>query len=109
MEGDVMIQPPLMIKAIAQKDNYTFTIDWSDGVCQDFRLSELQKRCPCAKCVDSASSIDKRNDEVRAVKIESIGRYALRIQFTSGCSTGIYSFALLRSLSQKDNEIVVTK
>lgn len=88
---------------IKQKDNYTFTIDWSDGSKGEFRLSELQKKCPCANCNDEITgrpTLDPSTIQpnVKAVNIKNIGRYALKIQFTSGCSSGIYDFNLLHQL-----------
>lgn len=96
-----MKQPPVLIKKIYQKNNTTFAIDWSDGLEADYRLSALQKRCPCAQCYDPAtgSQITTRmqlDPDVRAVRLVNVGRYALRIQFVTGCSKGIYSFAMLR-------------
>lgn len=93
----------LLIRQIQQTSNHTFSIQWSDGQEQHFRLSVLQKNCPCANCVDEQTGhrlVDLKmiQEDVRAVSIRSIGRYALRIQFTSGCSTGIYSFEMLRAL-----------
>ena len=93
----------LAIHAIKQLDNHTFQIDWNDGSVAKYRLSELQKNCPCANCVDEttgrrlkpAKSID---ESVQAIKVQSVGRYALKIQFSSGCSTGIYSYQMLRTL-----------
>jgi DUF971 family protein len=87
------------IQRIAQKDQYTFTIEWTDGKISEYRLSDLQRHCPCAACRDEKAdraSVDL--EEVQAVSIESVGRYALRIDFTQGCSKGIYSFSLLRTL-----------
>lgn len=89
------------VKHIAQKDNFTFTIIWSDGVTKDYRLNELQMRCPCANCVDEItgkrlSSANQVREEVKAKKVTSVGKYALRIDFTSGCSHGIYTFDMLR-------------
>lgn len=100
-----MKQLPVMIKGIRQKDNHTFTIDWSDGSGVDYRLGQLQAKCPCAKCFDPATgkqhvSKEALDPQVKAVHIASAGRYALRIQFTSGCSRGIYSFAFLKELSK---------
>lgn len=88
---------PLFIRKIWQKNNYTFSIQWNDESIQDFRLSQLQRQCPCASCVDEItgqSLIDPQRipEDVRAVVIRSVGRYGIRIQFTSGCSTGIYSY-----------------
>jgi len=94
---------PIFVSKIWQKDNFTFFIQWNDGIVQEFRLSDLQRECPCANCSDEISGkrlLDPRTvpDDVRAVVIRSVGRYGLRIQFNSGCSTGIYSFDRLRKI-----------
>jgi DUF971 family protein len=86
---------------IWQKDRYTFCIEWSDGQLSEYRLSDLQKRCPCAGCSDEQTgqrlaSAPQVDDEVRAKRLVNVGRYALRIEFTTGCSSGIYSFDRLR-------------
>lgn len=100
-----MNYPPILVKNIQQSDNYSFTIEWSDGKKYLYRFSQLQNKCPCAKCFDTntqARKIDALSvdDHVRAIRIKNVGRYALRIDFTSGCSTGIYNFALLRELHE---------
>jgi DUF971 family protein len=93
----------VLVKAINQTDNFTFTIQWTDGLEGIYRLNELQKNCPCAKCTDEITG--KRLNEgnvktdVRALKLMNVGRYALRIQYTSGCSTGIYGFDMLYKMA----------
>lgn len=96
---------PLLIRQIKQKDNHTFSIIWNDGKEQHFRLSMLQRSCPCAQCCDEKTGKRLINshlikEDVRAFNIRNVGRYALKIQFTSGCSTGIYTFDFLRHLSE---------
>lgn len=91
------------VRKIKQKDNQTFTIEWNDGKIVDYRLSELQRKCPCANCRDEVTGerlLDpsRIDDNVNAKRVVSVGRYALRVEFTSGCSTGIYSFDMLREL-----------
>lgn len=90
------------VKKIEQKNNHMFTIQWTDGKTRDYKLSELQANCPCARCVDETSGVRRQEpslrEEVKAVRIESVGRYALKVEFTSGCSTGIYGFDLLQRL-----------
>jgi DUF971 family protein len=93
----------ILIRTIQQRDNHSFTIQWSDGATHHFKLSELQRLCPCARCVDENTGQRRINpasvdENVRAITIRNVGRYALRIQFTSGCSTGIYDFDMLYSL-----------
>lgn len=82
---------------ITQKDVYAFTIEWADGKIASYRLSDLQRQCTCARCREQPRAVD---EQVQAVRIVNVGRYALRVDFTSGCSKGIYSFAFLRRLSE---------
>lgn len=92
---------------IWQNDNFHFSIEWNDRMVQKFRLSELQGICSCANCKDeiTGKSILNPNSiehDVQATAIKSIGRYGIQIQFTSGCSSGIYSFEELRTCFQME-------
>lgn len=95
-----MTKKPLFVRSIVQKDAHTFTIEWHDGLVRHYRLNQLQMLCPCAACVDENSGkriLDTTTikSDVRAIHIRNVGRYALKIQFTSGCSNGIYDFDFL--------------
>lgn len=95
--------PPdeLTIQKIIQLDNHTFAIQWSDGVRHAYRLSVLQSNCPCAQCHERRT--DGIDPLVRATRIQGVGRYALRIAFTSGCSSGIYHYTLLRTIGEENS------
>ncbi|CCB88388.1 DUF971 domain-containing protein [Simkania negevensis] len=80
---------------LTQNDRYQFEIQWSDDLVQRFRLSDLQERCPCARCEQGKRDV---NPAVMAMKLTKVGNYALKIQFTEGCSKGIYPFELLREI-----------
>jgi DUF971 family protein len=100
------IDNPIFIRSISQKDDHGFTIEWSDGKVSDYRLSELQRQCPCARCRDeriNAQGIEpsKSDDDIRANRIVSVGNYALQVFFTKGCSKGIYPFWMLRQMNCK--------
>lgn len=92
------------IQRIEQKDDRTLFIAWTDGRQQDIDVVALRRVCPCAGCKDewthkpliSPASIP---ETVRPIFIESVGRYALKVGFSDGHSTGIYSFDTLRGLS----------
>jgi DUF971 family protein len=91
------------IKMIRQESPQGFMIEWLDGKVDRYTLTELQKACPCAACVDESTGLRRIPAEevpahLSAIKIESVGRYALRVQFTSGCSRGIFGFDYLRGL-----------
>jgi DUF971 family protein len=92
------------IKKIVQVNNFAFAIHWNDGMISEYRLSDLQKKCPCAACVDEATGARRPGailkENVRAVTLSNVGRYALRIRFTDGCSNGIYSYDMLRNVTE---------
>lgn len=90
------------IRSIWQHDNDSFVIRWNDGIETLYRLADLQRQCPCAGCVDETTGIRKPSStsirsEVRAKRVYSVGNYAIKIEFTEGCSHGIYDYTLLRS------------
>lgn len=86
-----------LVREVKQKDRHTLQIIWTDGTTNDYRLSDLQRGCPCAGCSEEKPHID---EAVTATRVTLVGRYALRIEFTSGCSHGIYEFDRLRDLAE---------
>lgn len=98
-----MASRPVFVKSISQKDNFRFEIEWTNTAKSIFKLYDLQKNCSCAACCHARNTDKKKfleglKKDVRAVRIKSVGRYALRIEFTSGCSKGIYDFESLLAL-----------
>lgn len=62
---------------------------------------ELRLACPCAQCVDEMSGrpiLDPTvvPDDVRPVHLALVGAYGLKINWSDGHATGIYTFDLLR-------------
>lgn len=93
-----------LLKKIWQKDKHHFVIEWTDGLVGEYNLGDLEKRCPCALCSESKEA--KVKQETSAIKIKSVGRYALRIQFTKGCSMGIYDYEFLYGLAKEEKACV---
>lgn len=94
------LNTPFLIKKIWQIDNFNFSIEWSDNIISNYNLNNLQNHCPCAGCIEKKTTQTTNNDKVKAYRISNVGRYAIRIEFTEGCSAGIYDFDLLRSLER---------
>lgn len=93
----------IRVKDIAQKNDRTLSITWTDNKVQNIDVVMLRRKCPCANCIDEWTNkqiLKPENvaDNVRPVKIESVGSYALQIAFNDGHSTGIYTFSMLREL-----------
>jgi len=89
---------------IRQAGPDTLAIDWSDGARSLFNARELRLACPCASCHDEMTGErlldpDRVPADVRPVHLESVGNYGIKISWTDGHDTGIYSFARLRELS----------
>ena len=99
-----MIAPEnIRVKDIAQADERTLAIMWTDGRADAFDVVDLRRQCPCAKCVDEWShqrtlKPEEVPETVRPLRIDSVGAYALKVHFSDGHATGIYTFQMLRGL-----------
>ena len=103
-----MIQQTALVKKIAQLDRYTLGVEWTDGHRSHWRLATLRRRCPCASCVDEWTGEAKLqpeaiDDDILATLVESVGQYALRVHFTDGHNTGIFTYAHLREIDEALN------
>lgn len=76
---------------------HAFQIEWANGTLQHYELSQLQTLCPCALCQGKGKS----SPDVRAVGILEAGRYAIKIDFETGCKNGIYTFDFLKAQGKK--------
>jgi len=81
-------------------------LGWSNGEQFAVPFSEMRFHCPCAGCVDEHTgqrTLKRENvrPDIRIVKVELIGRYAVHVMFNDGHGTGIYHFDRLYELCQK--------
>ena len=79
-------------------------IRWNDGTESVFSVFDLRVACPCATCVDELTGerlLDPARVPagVRPVRLESVGNYGMRIAWSDGHDTGIYTWERLRRLS----------
>ncbi len=89
------------IRSIKQIDEMTLGIDWADGRESHIPVRDLRIQCPCAHCVDEMTGErvldeDLVLEDVHPITIEPVGRYALRVKWSDGHDTGIYTFQFLR-------------
>jgi DUF971 family protein len=94
-----------------QKDRQ-LTIEWQDGRRSAYPIAFLRSMCPCAKCkqerAEQAAPKPKglslrvlpgnHAGPLTAASAELVGGYALRIDWSDGHASGIYSFEYLRSI-----------
>jgi DUF971 family protein len=96
-----MSQPPKSIKAI--RELRLLEIGWQEGAIQRIPFKTLRASCPCAGCVDELTGIrmldvDAIPDDIQPTKIELSGNYALKIAWSDGHSTGLYTWQRLSEL-----------
>ncbi len=94
---------------IEQRDARHLGIRWADGAESVLEVRHLRLACGCAQCVDEWSGkglLDPASvpDDVRPLKIEGVGRYAIQIEWSDGHGAGIYPFRRLRELGDAGAE-----
>lgn len=90
-------------KQIRQAGPTTLAILWSDGRETRHEVRELRLSCPCAACHDEITGeplLDPARvpGDVRPLDLVSVGNYGLKIRWSDGHDTGIYSYERLREL-----------
>jgi ATP-binding protein involved in chromosome partitioning len=75
-------------------------IFWSDDHEGSYRARDLRLNCQCANCVDEMTRtplLDPASvpPDVSAVAISLVGNYAIKIDWSDGHNTGIYTYERL--------------
>ena len=87
------------------------TIEWSDGVRVHLPTLVLRRHSPSADQRELRAALARNpltvlpprspsDGPLRAEAIEPVGHYAIRIRFSDGHDTGIYTWRFLRDLGQ---------
>jgi DUF971 family protein len=90
-------------KLRALRDERLLEVVWPDERVDRFTFYDLRCACPCAVCVDEITGRpllvpSKIPADIHARGVEFVGNYALRIDWSDGHSTGIYTWDRLRGL-----------
>jgi ATP-binding protein involved in chromosome partitioning len=86
--------------AINRRDD-GLLIEWDEtGHEALYPARELRLACPCAACVDEMSGrplLDPSSvpNDVRPVSLGLVGAYGLKVRWSDGHATGIYTFERL--------------
>lgn len=105
-----MSEVPQTIRA--RKDESVFEIIWNDERTSKYPFYFLRCQCPCAACVNEFTG-ERMLDpatvprDIEPAEVAFSGNYALKIKWTDGHFTGLYSWdyldrldAVLKSPSQ---------
>ncbi|MEP6572243.1 MAG: DUF971 domain-containing protein [Gemmatimonadota bacterium] len=91
---------PVVPYAITRRDD-GILIEWEEtGHVSFFLARPLRLACPCAGCVEEMTGRPLLVEgsvaaDVRPLALSLVGAYGLKVQWSDGHSTGIYTFARL--------------
>ena len=96
-----MYDPPVNVRAVTRDGRLEIT--WEQGHVGLYPFLTLRRECPCAQCVDEYTGERKLDpsavpDDIVINGLELVGRYAIKIDWSDGHSTGIYTWKRLREL-----------
>jgi len=103
MTDDAAATPPLSIR----RDHAAgvLRIAWHDGLEAAAKYPQVRVACSCARCVDEVTGkrlidITDIDPLVIAEELQAVGAYAIRIQWSDGHNTGLYTWPQLRAISE---------
>jgi len=92
------------------KKDAGLTVDWSDGTRSFYPIAYLRRMSPSAEMVELRERVTKNRltvipnsmardpAAITATGAELVGTYAIRVRFSDGHSTGLYTWDYLRSI-----------
>ncbi len=98
---------PIVPRQLDLKRDHALTVQWSDGRVSIYPIRYLRKMSPSADARALREEMARNpltvlpsggEAEVTAESAELVGNYALRIRFSDGHDTGIYSWEYLRQI-----------
>jgi DUF971 family protein len=103
-------------RAIDLKKDRGLTIQWADGSASYYTIAYLRKMSPSAEMRELREQLASNpltvlpsrpgasSANVTALDAELVGNYALRIRFSDGHSTGLYTWRYLREIDPAPGE-----
>lgn len=89
----------------ALREEGVLRITWPDTQA-DFLLAFLRRQCECAHCVNEWTGeqiLDPASvpDDIVIQKMDLVGNYAVRLEWSDGHNSGLYTWKRLRELAEK--------
>lgn len=89
----------------AQNKNGVLLVEWLDAK-HEFQLCELRGACECAQCVNEWTGeriLDPASvpRDIQIVKMDLVGNYAIRVNWSDGHNSGLFTWKRLRELAEE--------
>lgn len=80
-------------------------VTWHDGTSADIAYLQLRAQCMCARCVDEITGqrivdVEGLDPAVTIDEMQLVGSYAVKIRWSDGHDTGLYTWQHLRTLTR---------
>jgi len=95
---------PVVTEIRVRRASRSLEVAWDDGAEATLAAEYLRVESPSAEVQGHAPHekvLVAGKAEVNIAAVEPVGNYAVRIRFTDGHDTGIYSWTLLRQLADE--------
>lgn len=84
-------------------DEHAVTLTWPDGTVHSVPNRTLRAACQCAVCVDEFTGEQKLSEEeippdIHAKDVETVGNYAVSVEWSDGHTTGFFPYERFRDL-----------
>jgi DUF971 family protein len=99
--------PPELIERLPKEQR--LLVRWTDGAEGKLPLVALRAECMCARCVDEITGerivdVEGIDPRISIVEMQLVGNYALKIRWSDGHDTGLYTWGHLRRLCEQRRE-----
>ena len=95
------VLPPVSIERRPAESS--LAVAWHDGLLGKLPYVSLRGQCMCARCVDEITGerivdVDGIDPAIAINEMSLVGNYALKILWSDGHDTGLYTWEHLRQL-----------
>lgn len=115
-----MPPPDVTPQHLDLKKDQGLTIHWSDGQKSFYPIAYLRKMSPSAEMRELRKQMNANpltilpdgldlSQAIAAESAEMVGNYALKIKFTDGHATGLYSWTYLREIDPNNKQDGLTE
>lgn len=98
---ETMAAPPQGITL--RRESRLLRLEYADAVTYELPFEYLRVYSPSAEVRGHGAGqevLQTGKEDVNVVRIEPIGHYAIRLEFSDGHNTGLYTWAYLRDLAE---------
>lgn len=98
-------RPPTATAVDVSPDQRRVTFDWDDARRTAATARLLRQSCPCAECVEEWSGrrtfeLSAIPEDMKVLDVARVGNYALCFTFGDQHKTGLFTWELLRTVSE---------